>query len=278
MEPQIPFIGMAKETERLSSAFGAGDPLLLLGPQGSGKTRLIQEALSGNRRVLYIAWVPALHDLLTAMARALIAARHADFVSRVGVPSAAPSGARTVAPSGVVSAGVPTAVPRGLPSGPADPGAWLAAQTSLHLKGILWTALEKSPVPMMLDGIAGASFPAYRFLQRIYHTPGMALFAASRDALSLGALARLFWNPAKVMNIPPLPERDAQQLFEAAAGHFKLRTLDLDDFREKVLESARGNPGQIIEMCRLAAEPRYHAGRHIKFSPLRIDTLMKFAP
>jgi hypothetical protein len=30
-------------------------------------------------------------------------------------------------------------------------------------------------------------------------------------------------------------------------------------------------------MCRLAAQPQYHAGRYIKFSPLRIDTVMKFA-
>ena len=120
--------------------------------------------------------------------------------------------------------------------------------------------------------------PTYRFLQRICHTPGMAFFAASRDALSLGTLARLFWNPAKAMNVPPLHERDSEQLFEAAADYFALRDLDLDEFREKVLESARGNPGQIIEMCRLAAQPQYHAGRYIKFAPLRIDTVMKFAP
>src|SRR5580658_9260991 len=106
MEPQIRFIGMAKEVERLSLAIRTSDPLLLLGPQGSGKTRLIQEALAGNRHAIYIAWAPTLHTLLTAMARALIAARHAAFI------------------------------------GPADPEAWLATQTSIHLKGILWTALE----------------------------------------------------------------------------------------------------------------------------------------
>jgi hypothetical protein len=237
---------MAKEVQRLSLAFGAGDPLLLLGPQGSGKTRVIQEALSGNRRVLYIAWQPTLHALLAAMARALMAARHAGFIRR-----AKPGG---------------------------DPEAWLAVQTSIHLKGLLRTAVESSPVPMMLDGIAGAGFPTYRFLQRIYRAPGMALFAASRDAFSLGALARLFWNPAQALNLPPLPERDAEQLFEAAADYFKLRHLDLDEFREKALESAGGNPGQIIEMCRLATQPQYHAGRYIKFAPLRIDTVIRFAP
>ena len=246
MEAQLPLVGMARELRRLSSALAAGDPLLLLGPQGSGKTRLIQEALSANRRVLYIAWEPSLHALLAAMARALIAARHADFLRR-----AQPG---------------------------ADAEAWLAVQTSVHLKGLLWTAMELSPVAMVLDGVAGAGFPTYRFLQRIRHTPGMALFAASRDAFSLGTLARLFWNPATALHVPALHERNAGQLFEAAADHFKLRHLDLDDFRGKVLESARGNPRQIIEMCRLAAQPQYHAGRHIKFAPLRIDAVMKFGP
>ena len=242
---RLPLVNMAKEGERLRLAFDAGDPLLLLGPQGSGKTRLIEEALSGHRQAIRLAWEPTLHALLAAMARALLAARHPDFGRR-----AKPG---------------------------ADSEAWLKAQTSVHLKGLLWNALASAPVAMVLDGIAGASFPAYRFLQRIYHTPGMALFAASRDALSLGALARLFWNPEKVLHIPPLQERDAERLFDAAAGHFDLRHLALDEFREKVLESAHGNPGQIIEMCRLATQPQYLSGRYIKFSPLRIDTVIKFA-
>jgi hypothetical protein len=105
----------------------------------------------------------------------------------------------------------------------------------------------------------------------------VALFATSRDVSTLGALARLFWNPAKVLNIPPLPERDAERLFESAADFFKLHHLDINDFREKALESARGNPGQIIEMCRLATQPQYQVGRCIKFSSLRIDTVVKFA-
>lgn len=86
---QLPFVGMAKEMQRLRLAFAAGDPLVLLGPQGSGKTRLIREALSSNHHVLYVAWVPTLHALLTAMARVLIAARHSDFL-RSAKPGADP--------------------------------------------------------------------------------------------------------------------------------------------------------------------------------------------
>jgi len=236
---------MAKEVERLRLAFGSRDPLLLLGPQGSGKTRIVQEALSANPQAIYVEWQPALHGLLTAMARVLVDAHHAEF-SRRAKPGA-------------------------------DSETWLKTQTSVHLKGLLWNAIESSPVPMVLDGIAGASFPAYRFLQRIYHTPGVALFAASRDAGTLGALARLFWNPQKALHIPPLHERDAGRLFESAADHFHLRHLDLDEFREKVLQSAGGNPGQIMEMCRLATQPQYLSGRYIKFAPLRIDAVTKFA-
>ncbi len=230
MEPQLPLVNMTREVDRLRLALASGDPLLLLGTQGSGKTRLIREALSGSANTIYIAWQPTLHALLIAMARALD-------------------------------------VPESL----------LKTQTSVHLKGLLWNTLESSPATIVLDGIASAGFPAYRFLQRVYHTPGVALFAASRDVSSLGALARLFWNPQEAVHIAPLQERDAGRLFESAAGHFELGHLDLDEFREKVLASAGGNPGQIIEMCRLAAQPQYLCGRHIKFAPLRIDMVTKFA-
>jgi hypothetical protein len=231
MPEEVPLVGRAKEVERLRLALSSGDPLLLLGPQGSGKTRVIQEALTVSREVRYVEWQPTLHGLLMVMARAV----------------------RDI------------------------PAAHLKMQTSIHLKGLLWNALKRSPVAMVLDGIAGASLPAYRFLQRIYHTPGMALFAASRDAVSLGALGRLFWDPTKTLHIPPLHQKDAERLFESAADHFHLRHLEVAEFRDKVLESACGNPGQIIEMCRLATQAQYRYGRHIKFAPLRIDTVMKFA-
>ena len=239
MQPQIPFIGMLKEIERLHGAFRSGEPLLILGPQGCGKTRLIQQALAANPQVLYVAWAPTLHALLTSLARGLIAAGHAGFAHRA-----------------------------------ADPDAWLSAQTSVQLKTILWTALETSPVPIVIDGIAGAGFPTYRFLQRVYCTRGMALFAAARDTESLGTLSRLFWNPGRILQVPPLSAAEAIRLFDAAAAHFALH-CDLEALRQNTLDSARGNPGQIVDMCRLASHPQYQAGRHIQFPPLRLDAVMK---
>jgi energy-coupling factor transporter ATP-binding protein EcfA2 len=243
----FPLLGLSRELDRLKHAFAKRESLLIIGPAGAGKTTLIQTAIAqlpNPREIVVIKYSANPHTLLVDLARSLLVGGHRELAKR------------------------------------AKPGAnmekWLAAQTSMHLKGLLWTSLESEPRILVLDGIEGASFPMYRFLQRLYFARGTAIMAAARDPASLGALGRLFWDPRSMMDIPPLSHADAQQLFNLAVKKFGLEQFDLDEFREKVLESARGNPGQIIEMCRLAANPQYVNGRHIMFAPLRIDVMMRF--
>ena len=243
MQPELPLVGMAKERQRVGAALDGGESLLILGQRGCGKTRLIMEMLRGREELLYLAWEPTLHGLLISIARALIGAGHADFLARA------------------------------MPGAERD--AWLAEQTSVHLKGLLWNSLTSAPASLILDGISGAGFPAYRFLQRVYHTPGMMVLAVARDMDSMGPLNRLFWDRRRILHVDPLSARDAAQLFNSAADYFKLRNPGLNEFRDKVLECANGNPGQIIEMCRLATQPQYLAGRRVKFAPLRIDAFIK---
>jgi hypothetical protein len=54
---------------------------------------------------------------------------------------------------------------------------------------------------------------------------------------------------------------------------FGIESLKVDDFGRKVLAAAKGNPGQILAMCRMAARPEYQRGSYIKFLPLRMDML-----
>jgi hypothetical protein len=249
MDDVFPLLGLAGEWERLRQALRNRESLLVTGAAGAGKTALIRAAIAEHptsRDILQIGYSANLHSLLLELTRGLLKADHKVLRAR------------------------------------AKPGAnvekWLFAQTSAHLKGLLWTSLEAAPLTIVLDGINGASFPMYRFLQRLYFARGMAIIATARDTGSLGALSRLFWDPRSILQIRPLNHADSERLFGLAAKRFGLEHLDLDDFREKVLESAHGNPGEIVEMCRLASNPLYVSGTHIKFAPLRIDVMMRFLP
>jgi hypothetical protein len=242
MAVQFPLVGLAGERQRVLNALRKPESLLVLGPAGSGKTRLLRSALeSAGTEALYIPYLPVLHDLLAFLASVLISESHPGFVQAAG-----------------------------------DPRKWASRQTSVHLRGLLWRVLEAHPRPLIVDGVYRSGFQAYRFFQRLYHLPGMAIIAAARDLVRLGALQRLFWDPRQAVHLPPLAQAEALRLFHLAVDRFQLRGLDLDDFGDRALESAQGNPGQIIEMCRLAADPRYLSGRHVKFAPLRIDMMMKF--
>lgn len=62
----------------------------------------------------------------------------------------------------------------------------------------------------------------------------MALLATARDAVSLGALGRLFWEPRTILDLAPLHQGDAARLFDLAVRLFRLRDLNLEGFRDKV--------------------------------------------
>jgi hypothetical protein len=246
MAQGLPLIGMARERQLFSTAVDRREPLLLLGPAGSGKTTLVQSLPPPGpwaEPPLYISKWDSPHDLLFLITRELLRSGHR-LATKTPIPKSGWEG-------------------------------WLSTKSSVDLKGILWRSLEARPRTLILDGVSKAGPQTYRFLQRLYFVPGMALIATARDPVHLGDLGKLFWDPRKTVHLPPLTDAEALQLFEAAADHFGLRHLHLDEFREKVLECAKGNPGQIVEMCRLAAYPQYTAGKYIKFALIRIDALMR---
>lgn len=149
--------------------------------------------------------------------------------------------------------------------------------TTIHLKPLVENTLRTAPRAVAIEDVHNTGPRMYRFLQELYYIPGVALIATATSRERLGHLHKLFWDPREETALKPLPRHEASLLFDLASRAFSLSSLDLDEFRRKVLPAAKGNPGQIVEMCRLAAQPGYRYGRHIKFLPLRIDVLSGFA-
>ncbi len=152
----------------------------------------------------------------------------------------------------------------------------VTSATSMALKPAILESLKREPRVVLLEDMAEADPRMYRFLQAIYHTPGNCLLVTARSRESLGYLRRLLWDPREQIRLRPLRRPEAAELLAAAEAAYKLKSLDLDGFRGQVLRSARGNPGQILAMCRLAARPEYRQGRQVKFLPLRMDVLPEF--
>jgi hypothetical protein len=148
--------------------------------------------------------------------------------------------------------------------------------TSSVLKAAVLPVLRAEPRAILLDDASDCDPRMYRFLQAVYHSPGSCLIATARSRGSLGHLRKLLWDPREEVCLKPLSHVEAGALFDGAAAAYKLSELDLDDFRNRTLASARGNPGQIVAMCRLAARPEYRRGRRIQFLPLRMDALPAF--
>jgi hypothetical protein len=151
-----------------------------------------------------------------------------------------------------------------------------ARATSIHLKPLVLNALRAGPASVIVENLESRDPRMYRFLQELYYIPGISLIVTARSGDRIGYVRKLLWDPREKIVMKPLSRPESIELFQQAARMFRLESFDLDDFRNKVINAARGNPGQIIAMCRLATQPEYRSGRYIKFLPLRMDMLSAF--
>jgi len=228
--PRIALVGRRNEVSALADALANRQSRLIAGPNGIGKTRLIQEALAISRQpYVSVSGPDVLHRLLVELAQGL-RCRSERFDE-------------------------------------------LRQATTIHLKPLVLNKLSEDPCCVVIEDIEDVEPRMYRFLQKLYYVPCSCLIVTSRSPGRLGHLQKLLWDPGMQLVVPPLTHAESLELFENAGRLYELNQLDLDEFRHKVLRAARGNPGQILGMCRLAAQPQYRVGRHIKFVPLRIDVM-----
>jgi predicted ATPase len=126
----------------------------------------------------------------------------------------------------------------------------LPKATSPALKGLVLDALCRAPQCVVVEDLHDADPRMYRFLQELYYIPGVSLIVTATSRADLGFVRKLLWDPREEILLDPLSRAEAQWLFDEAVRRFGIESLQIDAFSRKVLAAAKGNPGQILAMCR----------------------------
>ena len=252
--PAEALVGREMELRRLLDAIRKRQSMLIWGPHDAGKTALLRAAvaeLSAEERSSCICWPgPASRKQLLS-----------HFIGRLfelGNPFV-----RTKAHADGAN--------------PASLSRWLASQTSLRLRGILFTAAAPGEYRIFLDHFPPASHDAARLIQELMQrckTP-VYLTGPGFSVKDIGFAWSLYWNDALRIHLGPLNLEDARSLFDICVKRLGLDAFDLADFREEVLRWSGHLPGAIMRMCELAANARYRYRDRIKTKLVHVDYLMQ---
>jgi hypothetical protein len=154
---------------------------------------------------------------------------------------------------------------------------WIGEQSSLRLRGMLFTAAEKGDYRFFLDHLPSVSPALAHFLKEIMYRTNTPVYLTGHGCsqTELGHAWSLYWTDEYRIRLGPISEAAARELMDISERRFGLRALDPDGFREDLLRLSGHLPGSIVKMCELAADPRYHYGDQVKLKLLHVDYLLQ---
>jgi hypothetical protein len=256
VEPES-LVGRREELRSLRVSIQKRESRLVWGPMDSGKTTLIKVALSElsdeqRRKCVYWAGAAGGRQLLSHFVGQLY--ERCDSYVR-----------RKVHADGASDASLQR---------------WLNKQSSLRLRGILFTASASGDYRFFLDHFPAPTHNMTRLIKEIMFQCGTPVYLTARgiSRQEIGYAWSLYWNDSLRLHLGRLHERHARELLELCIRDFGLNSLDLEDFREDVLRLSGLLPGSIVKMSKLAADSRYHYGDRIKIKLVHVDYLMQSNP
>jgi hypothetical protein len=157
---------------------------------------------------------------------------------------------------------------------------WLSKQSSLRLRGILLAALAQAECRIFVDHVPPATRNLAGLMKQIMYRSRTPIYLAARSCSpdEVGEAWSLYWHDGLRLFVGPLAERDASVLLEACVRKFSLVSLDLEQFRQDVLNLSGHLPGSIVKMCQLAADSRYRQGDQFKINLVYLDYLIRSNP
>jgi hypothetical protein len=247
-------VGRREELRALRIAIQKRASRLVWGPMDAGKTSLVKTAISElpdaeRRKCVYWAGVASARQLLSYFVGQLYEKGDSYVREKVHADG----------------------------GNDASLHQWLNKQSSLRLRGILFTASTAGDYRFFVDHFPPPTHNMARLMKEIIYRCGTPVYLIARgmSQQEIGYAWSLYWNDSLRLHLGALHERHARQLLELCIHDFGLNSLDLENFREEVLHLSGLLPGSILKMSRLAADSRYHYGYRIKIKLVHVDYLMQ---
>jgi DNA polymerase III delta prime subunit len=223
------------ELERLASRVRQRKHLLIFGPEGVGKTRLLQEFARTEALALYVSQTKSPHDLLLSLSESLR--------TKLGVGSL-PSNTSSMSTSGLKA----------------------TVDKALNAKPFLLMVDH-------LQGPSRVVAKIVKELGYHGRTP-IFLGARSPHMEDVGALQALCYDKSERLEMTNWSSEIAREFAYREAERTDLWASNLDTALQSIVQLSGGNPGSILGMLKMAARPQYRIDDQIKFHVLYLDYRM----
>jgi hypothetical protein len=223
------------ELERLVTRARERKHLLVFGPEGVGKTRLLQEFARIEPLALYVPQSKSPHDLLLSLVDTLR--------GKLGTRSFPPNIAS------MSTGGLKATVDRAL-----NANAFLLVVDHVQ-----------SPSRVIAKIVKELGY---------YGRTPIFLAARSSHMEDVGALQVLSYDKKERLEMLNWHRDVALEFTCREADRIKLRASNIDTALESIAQLSGGNPGSILGMLKMASRPQYRVEDQIKFHILYLDYRM----
>ena len=229
-------VDRTEELARLRTQAQKRKSMLVFGPEGVGKTRLLLTFVQNQPFALYVPQVRSPRDLMMALIQDL----HRLDKRELRLPSNADS------------------------------------LSTSSLKGIVQRALAAFPVMLVLDQLAGPSRVVTGIIKEFSEYGRRPVYFAARTPHmeDIGALLPMCADRSERLEIRNFGPAIALEFAKREAERAGLRASNLDSALHSLVEWSEGNPGSILQMLKMADLPRYRMGDQIKAHVLYLDYRM----
>ena len=237
-EPTLEYLSCVEREEelgRLRNQAKIRKSMLVYGPEGVGKSRLLRTFVEGQPLALYVAQMKSPREFLLALLDGLHSADQ-----RIRVP-------------GNISA-LSSSSLKGIVNRALDTRAFLMVLDHLDAPSRVVTGMIKD-------------------LNYYGRTP--VIFASRSPHMEdIGALRPLCALKSESIELENLPQKVALEFAMRDAERIKLWASNLDSILPSLVEWSDGNPGAILQMLKMAHLPQYRVGDQIKAHILYLDYRM----